>query len=255
MATNRQPRQSRSLLLRTAKSILREEGLGVGTDTLTFKRVFERVAQDTGHRLTNASVIKRVWENQADYHTDVLTDIASDDGTTEMVETLEALAPVLEGIPLATPEEREAALREVCRVGGAANIESLLRSEDWSLWIGVWALATAGEATDQKRQIQQGLLDGYERVAALYQEIYGALADLLRLRIRPGITLRHFTVAVGALAEGCTLRNRVDPDMDGILLPTGRDGAEQEWTIFGLGLEALVQRFFEPDPADGPVPA
>ena len=83
----RQPRRTkedlRSLLLDAAQTILREEGLGVGTDALTFKRVFDRVEQDTGLRLTNASVIRRVWENQAEYHTDVLIDILNNDDNTE----------------------------------------------------------------------------------------------------------------------------------------------------------------------------
>ena len=87
MTEKRQPRKSRdhlrSLLLEAAQAILREEGLGVGTDALTFKRVFDRVERDTGLRLTNASVIKRVWENQADYQTDVLVDIAGDEGREE----------------------------------------------------------------------------------------------------------------------------------------------------------------------------
>jgi hypothetical protein len=236
------------LLLEAAQAILREEGLGVGTDALTFKRVFDRVERDTGLRLTNASIIRRVWDNQIDYQTDVLVDIAADEGHEEMDHTLDKLTPLLGSLDLSTPEARRAARSEVCRIGGAANIEALRGSHNWSLWIGVWALATAGEVTDQKKRIQHALLDGYDAVTDLYEEIYLALAALLGLRVRPGLTVRQFTVAVGALAEGCTLRNRVDTDMDGILLPTGPDGRCQEWTIFGIGLDALVERFFEPDP-------
>jgi hypothetical protein len=252
MMPNRQPRQSRedlrSLLLEAAQAILREEGLGVGTDALTFKRVFDRVEKDTGLRLTNASVIRRVWDNQADYHTDVLVDIAADDGRVEIGQTIEALGPVLGALDISTPDKRLAALRELCRIGGAANIQALRESNNWSLWIGVWALATAGQATDQKRRIQSALLQGYESVTEMYEESYLAILALLGLRVREPLTLRRFTVAAGALAEGCTLRNRVDVDMEGIVLPTGPDGEDQEWTVFGLGLEALAHRFFELEP-------
>ena len=59
--------------------MLREEGLGTGAEALTFKRVFDRVEEDTGVRLTNASVIRRVWENQAEFQVDVLVTIALGD--------------------------------------------------------------------------------------------------------------------------------------------------------------------------------
>ena len=259
MAEKRQPKRTRedlrSLLLEAAQAILHEEGLGVGTDALTFKRVFDRVEEDTGLRLTNASIIRRVWENQADYQTDVLVDIAADDGTDEMTRTLDELGPVLGELDVSTPAKRLEALSEVCRIGGAANTRALLESSNWSLWIGVWALATAGEVTDQKIRIQQALLDGYERVTDTFEQTYSALAGLLGLRLRPGMDIRHFTVAAGALAEGCTLRNRVDADMGGILLPTGPDGTDQEWTIFAIGLEGLVKRFFELEPDWDPEPS
>ncbi len=248
----RQPRRSRedlrSLLLEAAQAILREQGLGVGTDLLTFKRVFDRVERDTGVRLTNASVIRRIWENQADYHTDVLVDIAGDDGREDLDQTMVMLAPVLGTLDVSTPTHRLASLSELCRIGGAANIQALRQSDNWSLWIGVWALATAGERTEQKRRIQQALLEGYETVTEMYEETYQALLSLLGLRLRSPLTIRQFTVAVGALAEGCTLRNRVDVDMEGIALPTGPGGDVQQWTLFGLGLEALSLRFFELDP-------
>jgi hypothetical protein len=252
VVTRRRPRRSRedlrSLLLEAAQAILFEEGLGVGTDALNFKRVFDRVEKDTGIRLTNASVIRRIWDSQADYHTDVLIDIAADEGTQEMAQTVEALAPVLGSLDVSTPGRRDTALREVCRIGGAANVQALRESNNWSLWIGIWALATAGDATEQKSRIQMALLEGYESVTETYEEIYFQLAALLGLRLREPLTIRQFTVAAGALAEGCTLRNRVDVDMEGIVLPTGPQGEDQEWTLFGLGLEALARRFFEPDP-------
>jgi hypothetical protein len=248
----RRPRQSkddiRSLLLEAAQAILREEGLGVGMDTLTFKRVYERVEQSTGLRLTNASVIRRVWENQADYRTDVLLSIAADENHVEMDETLTALVPTLERLDLSTLEKRSSALTELCRVGGNANIVSIGDSENWSLWFGVWSQATAGEITEQKQRLQRALLKGYESVTDMYTQTFQALADLVGYRLRPALTMRQFTVSVGALAEGCTLRNRVEGDTDGILLPTGPDGEAQEWSLYAIGAEALARRFFEPDP-------
>jgi hypothetical protein len=73
--------------------------------------------------------------------------------------------------------------------------------------------------------------------------------DFVGYRIRPGLTVRQFTIAVAALAEGCVLRERVDSaSMNGIRRPTGPDGEDQIWTVFGLALEALSNEFFELDP-------
>jgi hypothetical protein len=236
------------MLLEAAQAMLREEGLGVGTDALTFKRVFDRVERDTGMRLTNASVIKRVWENQADYQTDVLLGIAADEDHVEMEQTFAALVPTLEALDVSTPEARRSALRELCRIGGNANINALCESDNWSLWFSVWSQATAGEITDQKKALQVALLRGYESLTEMYEETYQGLLDLLGFRVRSGMTMRQFTISVGALAEGCTLRNRVDGDMGGLFLPTGPDGEDQEWTLFAVGAEALALRFFELDP-------
>jgi hypothetical protein len=258
MTAQRQPQLSRdelrSLLLETGRTLLIEEGLGTNVETLTFKRVFERVEADTGRRLSNASVIRRVWENLADYQTDVLVSVAQQDGLGEFDETFSALVPLFTTLDLSTEESRERAMREVCRVGGAANILALLESPHWSLWIAVWALATAeslpaeGQRVENQEKIRRALLAGYEGFTQLWEDAYAALAASLGVRPKSPLTVRQFTVAVGALAEGCSLRQRLDSGMDGILRPTGPNGEDQEWSVFAIGLEALVRLYFEPDP-------
>jgi hypothetical protein len=258
MNTQRQPKlsrdQLRTLLIETGRTLLVEEGLGTGVDTLTFKRVFERVEADTGRRLSNASIIRRVWENQADYQADVLATIASQDGLGEFGETFAALIPIFDSLDLSTPEARLRSVREFCRVGGAANILVRLESPGWWLWISVWALAMADHLRpDEQRlgyqaRIRAALLEGYQGLTQLWEDAYAELATAIGMRIREPLTVRQFTVAIGALAEGCSLRQRLDPEMVGILRPTGPDGEDQEWTVFAIGLEALQQHFFEPDP-------
>ncbi len=263
-AEKRQPRQTREalrdLMLHTGRTVLIEEGLGLRADTLSFKRIFERVEADTGIRLSNASIIRRVWANQADYQADVLASIAAQEGLGEFDKTIQALGPVIEGLDLSTPEARARSLREVCRIGGEANILMLLESANWSLWVAVWSLATAdagpgGKERDLYRnRVQAALLDGYDSFTGLWEEAYRALASLVGMRVRAPLTFRQLSVAIGALAEGCSLRQRVDGAMAGILRPTGPGGADQEWTLFAIGLEALVEMFLEPDPDWAPGP-
>ena len=251
--TSRQRKQTkeelRTILLDTGRTILQEEGLGTGAEALTFKRVFDRVETETGIRLTNASIIRRVWDNQAEYQADVLASIATDDGTMEFEFTESAVASLLAIVDVSSAEARWQSAAELCRVAGAANVEALERSPNWTSWIGVWALATAGDSSVHRTTIESALVDGYNAFTRRFVELYAGLAALLGLSLRPGLTVRQFAIAAEALAEGCALRNRVDPsDMSGIVRPTGPDGGPREWTLFAVGLEALVRQFFEIDP-------
>lgn len=256
----RRPRMSRddlyTLFVETGRTILREEGLGAGGEVLTFKRVSERVEADTGIRVTNASLIGRVWENQFDYQTDVLATIAADDSTSEIQDTLRGLGSIFSDMDPSSEESRRWTMREICRVSAAANTDALSRSTDWSLWIGIWAVTAVGAAPERRRRVESALEEAYEAVTERMEGIYKAGMDFVGYRVRPGLTVRQFTIAVAALAEGCVLRNRVDAaNMNGIMRPTGPNGEEQEWTLFGLALDALAHEFFELEPDWSPAGA
>lgn len=252
MTAGRKKNQSRDELCRTlleaGREILLEEGLGTGPGNLTFKKVFERVERDTGVRLTNASVIKRVWENQAAFQADVLVDIAHDEGRPEADETVRALMAVLERVDLSTVESRRRAVREVCRVGGVASSDALANSTNWSLWISVLAMATDVSSPEQRGQIQSALQEGYGAVAKFWEETLEGLISFLGLRLRQPWTMHQFVSAMTAYAQGCSIRQGVDGYAEIIVRPTGPNGEDQEWTLLAAGLEALMFQFFDPDP-------
>jgi hypothetical protein len=112
----------------------------------------------------------------------------------------------------------------------------------------VWVLAVTSPPTERVRRIRQALLDGYGATTDLWSELYSAMLTHVGLRPRAPLTLRQFTVSVGALVEGCALRAGAERDQAAILRPTGPDGELQEWTLFGIGLEALAFQFLEVDP-------
>ena len=229
-STPRQPKQTReelkALLLATGMDILCEQGLGTGAEALTFKRVFDRIEQQTGTRLTNASaIIRRVWENQADYQADVLAAVASDSADFEWDRTFAAVTEVLESVDLSTPEARWQGLVELCRVAGAANVAALRESPIWPTWIGVWALAASGEAHEYRPRIESALVEAYSTHALRFEEAYAGLAAYFGLGLQEPLTVRQFAIAAESLAEGSALRHHVSaPDMEGILRPTGPGG-------------------------------
>lgn len=243
--------ETRALLLAAGRAIVLEAGLGTGADVLTFKRAFTRVEAETGIKLTNASVIGRAWGNLADYQTDVLVELASDTSRSNVPEVAELVTDVLARCDLQTTGGRARALREVCRVVGEALGDALRRSASWSAWISLWATAVSSDLPDRNQRVLARLMESYDVINVQGEETFGSLLSILGYRPRAPLTVRQFLTAAGALSEGCSLRDRVDSQMFGIARPTGELGEDQSWTVFGIGLHALVQEFFEPDPDYG----
>lgn len=238
----------RSLLLSAGREILLEEGLETGSVNLTFKRVFDRVEDRTGVRVTNASVIRRVWHNQAEYQADVLVAIARDEGRPETSLTVQAVQALFDRVDLSSPQARATALSEVCRVGGTASSEAIAGSANWSLWIATVAVATATGPPGQRQRIREALWDGVETVTKFWEQNLEQIVGRLGLRLRPGLTMRQFTRAVTSYAQGCALQQRISGRIERITRPTGPDGEDQEWTLFAAGLEGMFHQFFEPEP-------
>ncbi len=229
--------------------MLEEEGLSSGAAALTFKRVFARVEEDTGVRLTNASVIRRVWDSQSDFQTDVLAMIARGQSDQEIDAAESTLGPIVGSFNLTTLEGRERALRVLCRFAGNLNTQAVRESTNWPLLIGIWAQTATGEETVSRKKIKDALLSAADAFTERIEGIYAAMADFLGLRLREQFALRDFVIAADSLSEGLGLRNRLDETARRVIIrPTGRNGAPEEWTVFAVALEGLVRQFFEFDP-------
>jgi hypothetical protein len=113
---------------------------------------------------------------------------------------------------------------------------------------GVWALASGAHRPGAADPIYEAMRANY---AAVEERAVGdteTLLAFLGLRPRPPFDVRQFTAACTALVEGCALRDRAEPGGRGLALPSGPGGALQEWTVLGVGMEALADQFFELDP-------
>lgn len=241
-------------MLGAGREILKEEGIEATTNNLTFKRVFEHVERDQGIQLTNASVIRHVWVNQADFQADVLAAIAHDVERPEVDESLRAITTFLDGFDLSTETLRLTAARQLCRVVGAASSETMQTSSNWPLWISVVAMATTSSASERRSRVQSALQEGYTSLTEFWEASSAIFMTHLGLRFRPPWTMRHYTITTTALSEGYALRQHIEGTMDPFVLPTGPDGELQEWTVFGLAMEALVLQSIEPDPDFTPPP-
>jgi hypothetical protein len=229
-------------------AVLHEDGLGTGAEHLTFKRVFDRVATTTGVRVTNASVIGRIWENQAEFQSDVLASVADEEVTEQERAALAATAEVAAAIDRSTMEGRRAGLREVMRVAADTNLTVGTTSRSWASVVGVWALVSGSRGPATSERIHQAMRRSYEGIEARANTTTEALMAYLGLRVRPPLRVDQFTRSCIALVEGCALRDRAETGGRGIERPTGPGGALQSWTVLGVAMEALVDQFFEFEP-------
>ena len=68
--SRRSREELREIVLEAGRDVLLSEGLGTGAEHLSFKRVLSHVERTRGIRVTNASVIGRIWVDMADYQAD-----------------------------------------------------------------------------------------------------------------------------------------------------------------------------------------
>ncbi len=240
----------RGLLLQAGRAILLEEGIETGTDNLTFKRVFEQVERTEGIQLTNASVIRRAWENQADFQADVLAAIARDVERPEVEETLEAAAaPSSTGSTCPPPSCGWAPCGSCAAWSGRPAASPYRTLANWPLWISVVAMAHSSAPSERRNRVRSALRDGYVSITEFWEASTAGFMAYLGLRFRAPWTLRQYTITSTALSEGYALRQYIEGGLDTIMRPTGPGGELQEWTMFGAAIEALAVQCVEADPA------
>ncbi len=131
-------------------------------------------------------------------------------------------------------------------------MQALRDSSTFALWIGIWSIAASSDSSAEQLELHEALVEGYEAINSHFEDAFGVLMDLLKVRVREPLTVRQFADAVGALVEGCSIRDRVTDGMANIMRATGPDGQMQAWTTFSIGLVGLAMEFFEPIPSSRP---
>ena len=236
-------------ILAAGRSLLTIEGLTTGVEHLTFKRVFDHLEETTGIRVSNSSVIGRIWRDQVEFQQALLGSALDENVDDELDASLDPVVALLEEADRSSIAMRWVLMRELCRIGGEANLDWITQGPTWPIWVGAWAAAVTGPRNEHRAHLAERMHENYERYTTNYEAVYAMIFDFAGFRMREPLTIRQFSIAVGALVEGCGLRDLVDSEaVRGILLPTGPEGRTQEWSIFTIGLEALLRQFVEPFP-------
>ena len=138
-------------------------------------------------------------------------------------------------------EVRRTLLREMTRIVGEFNYTALESSVNWKLYS---AIRTAAITRDAEPPVLQALKAGEDYLIAMYSELYLEVAKLFRLTLRKEYRIEEFTAAAYAVNEGLAGRLSTSYRRSGISRATGADGTAQDWTLFAIAFEALIDHFF-----------
>ena len=235
-------------MLAAGREVLLSDGLGSGAEHLSFKRVLGHIADTQGIRITNASVIGRVWESQEAFQLDVIRSVVDQQVEDEVEVVSETLAEALGRVDVSSPAMRRASLAELIRVTCDEYMQAASTSAA-SIQMALVTYVAASEMVGGDSSIIESFRATEDRLTLRYIELYEVGLAYVGWRIRPGLSIRDAALALSAFAEGVLLRQIVEPEaFHPILRVRELDGREVEWSLFAIGMDKLVDFFTEPDP-------
>jgi len=238
----------RDLILDAGRDVLLSEGLGSGAEHLTFKRVLAHVEATQGIRVTNASVIRRIWDNQNEFQLEVVSSIVNAQGDLELAAARGAFDDALAIMDLTTPELRRASLSELIRVACARYIESASTS-DAAIQMALAIYISANPHTSPSPSLVEPFQTINDRLTHEYMALYKAGLELVGWRIKPGLSFEDGAATISALAEGVLMRMVAESGfLPTILQVRPMDGVTVEWTLLAIGMNQIVDFFAEADP-------
>ena len=241
-APRRSPAEIAELLVSAGREIALSEGFGYGIEGLSFKKVLDRIEQVHGIKLAHASIIGRVFENQAEFQSTVLASLVEIVGVVELDEVTNAVLSVLANTDLTSVKSRTYANLEVIRLGALANEKVLKDSKLWPMWLSIVAADASKVNPDIHERLNVVLAKDTEDFTSLYQQII----DYLGFRIRSPYTLEHLTVAIGSLAEGAVIRGHVIPEhFERSAMEIDFGYGKKSWSLLGLAIKALSDQMLE----------
>ena len=247
--TRRSREELRALIMEAGREVLQSEGLGNGIEHITFKRVFAHLEATRGLRVTNASVIRRIWDNQEDFQGELIGTIIDAQIDLEVAAVAESVEELTAHVDLSTPELRRGSLAEIIRVA-SANYLKAASGSDAAIQMALITYVLANPRSDAVAPRRGRFRRTDEWLSGEYQSIYLAALELVGWRIRPGLSIDDASDAITALADGVVMRMITDVDAARTITQIRpMDGAEVEWTLLAIGTNQIVEFFAEPDPA------
>jgi AcrR family transcriptional regulator len=231
--------ETRKLLLDTGIAMLHEQGVTAGVAHIRLRDVLKRAGLTTG-------AAYRLWSDQSEFHHDLAVAATRWRDDSPLSRTVVAIRQLV---------ENKAPLRAVIRRAAATHIEGLVGveedDEEWpsNSFLTTLALRAAAGNTEELRAASS---DRHHDSLSSFVDLYAALLRAYGRRMRPPFTLQHIAVALAALGEGFALQAIEGEEHPVVVLPDDDGDGEEEWTLFAVAVDALVDALTEPVPPTTP---
>jgi len=237
--------ESRRALLDAGLELLKSRGVAPGLDRVTLKEAIEisGVPRSTAYRLYEGG-----RGQLEEFRADLLADL---DNSVDVAPTNEAIDRVREEIqPMIDsrdPIQMAWALRELIRVTVNTNMESVVNSLEWRVYMS--SLASLGTGLDADPSLTEMFRSAAQEFGERFVELYRYCMDTFGIRNRDPLTVGDFGVLASSISEGVALRQHVDPRLANMKRATGLGGELQVWNAAAIAVEGLVLTWGEADPA------
>ena len=232
---------TRRLILEAAIQMLLERGATAGVQHIRLQEVLRSVGLTTG-------AAYRIWGDQDEFHRDLAVAMVGLRFAPPVTSASQAIGPVLASGQSLDEVARVAALDFVTY---ASKFHLEPESRDSHAFITALALRTAAGAWPELRVASA---ERHRESIAAFAEFYAALLQRYGRRMREPLTIVDFTEAMAALGEGFAVRAAEGLGHPTYDIPAGAEVPAGAWTLFGIGIRALVEGFTVPL-ADAAVPA
>ena len=158
-----------------------------------------------------------------------------------------ALSGNSEALDHGTARQVTDVMREAIRVSCEDNYNTLQGSIFWRACI-----AMEGSVASQGDSAEPEILAEFEERERNsiddFAELYDAMGAVFGLGIKAPYSWRQIAAASASLVEGIAIRARISDEVGPTMRRTGPGGKEVEWTLLGIGFEALICAMTEPIP-------
>lgn len=226
--------ETRALLIRVGMQMLLERGVSAGVQHIRLQEVLRRAELTTG-------AAYRLWGDQTDYQRDLAVAMVRLRLSAPVQYVRDAVSGLIEAGAPGDDVIRAAANAHV--VSSSRDTDGPEDSLDAQSFLIALALRTAA---DTWPELQAASLERHAESVAAFNEFYTFLMESYGLRMKSPLTITDFTEVMAALGEGFAVRS-----LEGIPHPRIQAGPRDEvsageWTLFALGVRALVNHFMVP---------
>jgi len=241
--------ETRQRMLQVAADFIRQEGLTVSLDHLSYELIIQTAA-------VPRSAAYRLWKKKEDFFADLLQEIAAHRWEIAALDK-SAVRSVLEAAleyqeQLDTHEGRKHALLNAVRVGLQLEFQRITESTDWQTYVALSATIMSLPAGDLKNSLLQELEESEAEQMGRATRFYQPLANLLGFRVKAEFGGDFLVLAsvIEAIIEGFALRSLGTPHIRNhqYIFESSPLGREVDWSLPALTCVSAIEPMIEEDP-------